>query len=75
MSGLLVKKKLLRKAGFFIAAVICLISGFNAVLPKEGGLLSLPWTVSGMVSAEVAARFLKGSLLRLNWGLRRPQKN
>ena len=75
MSGFAVKNKLLRRVGFALAAAICLLSGFNAVLPKEGGLLSLPWTISGIVSAEIAARFLKGSLLRLNWGLRRHRKD
>jgi hypothetical protein len=45
------------------------------VLPQEGGLLSLPWTITGVISAELIARGLGTSITKLNWGVgKRPKR-
>lgn len=51
-----------------------LYSGWKAVLPQEGGLLSLPWTITGIISAELISRGLGTSISKLNWGVGRRSK-
>jgi len=66
-----VLKRVCLVAGVFGA----LYGGWKAVLPQEGGLLSLPWTITGVVSAELIARGLGTSITKLNWGVgRRPKR-
>ena len=51
-----------------------LYSGWKAVLPQDGGLLSLPWTITGVISAELISRGLGTSISKLNWGVGRRSK-
>lgn len=77
--GIRMPKALKRALAWFKAVLkrVCLVlglfgavyAGWKAVLPQEGGLLSLPWTITGVISAELIARGLGTSITKLNWGV------